>query len=149
MTGLWRTKTVARSSAPTHSLPRPLNLSIRTCRTLTYSTGPMDATAVSVSFGTSNARPGWMDPTGSKSAQLTRRASTCQYRTPGRDLNNRPRYCSIPHLHAKSWPEHRDHMLWLVLFIRKERNDLPIGIEPPECARERSFGKDLVTGTHK
>jgi len=39
---------------------------------------------------------------------------------------------SIPHLHAKSWPKYRDHMLWLVFFIREERNDLPVGIKPPE-----------------
>ena len=76
----------SRSSAPTLSLPRPLNLSIHTRRTLTYSTGPMDVTGVSASFEMSSVQSDWMDPSGSKSAQLTRRVSTCQYRTPGREL---------------------------------------------------------------
>ena len=86
MTAPWRTKTVSRSSTPMLSLPHPLNLSIRTRRTLTYSTCPMDVTAVSASFEMSSVRSDSTDPTGSKPAQLTRRASTCQYRTPGRDM---------------------------------------------------------------
>jgi hypothetical protein len=88
MTGPWRTKTVSRSSAPILSLPRPLYLSIHTRRTLTYSIGPMDVTAVSASFDMSSVRSGWTDPSGSKSVQLTRRASTCQCRTPGRYSKN-------------------------------------------------------------
>jgi hypothetical protein len=88
MTAPWRTKTVSRSSAPMLSLLHLLNLSIHTRRTLTYSTCPMDVTAVSTSFEMSSVRSDLTDPTGSKPAQLTRRASTCQYRTPGKDLKN-------------------------------------------------------------
>ena len=36
------------------------------------------------------------------------------------------------HLHAKSWSKHRDYMLWFVFFVREQRNDLPIRVEPPE-----------------
>jgi hypothetical protein len=38
----------------------------------------------------------------------------------------------MSHLHAKGWLKHGNHMLWFVFFIRKERNDLPVWVEPPE-----------------
>ena len=38
----------------------------------------------------------------------------------------------ISHLHAKGRPKLGNYFLWVVFFIRKERNDLSVRVEPPK-----------------